>query len=56
MNKQEAQEFEVFGSVGNTDDGGFILGGWTNTSGNPDFWLVKTDAVGKSNVPPVEYE
>ena len=41
-------EDDVFYSIIQTDDGGFALSGFTNSSGAGynDFWLVKTDAEG----------
>jgi hypothetical protein len=35
-------------SISQTNDGGYVLGGWTNSTGAgaEDFWLVKTDSIG----------
>jgi hypothetical protein len=43
----------VLGSMAQTSDNGFILAGYTNStgSGQEDFWLVKTDADGVAPTP-----
>lgn len=53
----ETQWSKTYGGVGDeqatsiiqTSDGGFALAGWTDSfgSGNPDFWLVRTNSEGE---------
>jgi hypothetical protein len=43
-------DIDVGESVRQTDDGGYIVTGWTNSSGSGgyDFWLIKTDPDGNA--------
>jgi len=43
--------YDVARSVEQTIDGGYIIGGWTNSfgTGGSDFWLIKTDGFGSQH-------